>query len=137
MFPKEIKCAAYYTLVRSQLEYASAAWDPHLNTQKESLEQVQKKAARFIANEYSQGKGSMTKALSILERSSLEKCRTVARLTFFYKIFSKHVDIELPYYITQQKCNTRGSDITTPKFVHIATERDIYKYSFYPRIILD
>ena len=56
MCPKEIKCAAYYTLVRPQLEFASVASDPHLKTQKESLERVQKKAARFVAKSIT-GKG--------------------------------------------------------------------------------
>ena len=41
--PKEITCAAYYTLVRSQLECTLVAWDPHLKTQKESLERMQRK----------------------------------------------------------------------------------------------
>ena len=41
---QEIKCAAYCTLIRHQLEYAST-------------ERVQKKAARFVANEYSLFRG--------------------------------------------------------------------------------
>ncbi len=41
--PKEIKRAAYYTLVRPQLEYASAAWDPHLKTQKDQLNECKGK----------------------------------------------------------------------------------------------
>ena len=85
MCPKEIKCATYYTLVRPRLEYASVAWDLHLKTQKESIERVQKKAARFAANEHSRKVGSMTKLLSDLEWSSLEARRAVARLTFFTK----------------------------------------------------
>ena len=124
-------------MVRPQLEYASMAWDPHVKTQKESIERVQKKAARFIANEYSREEGSMTKILRDLESSSLEARRTVARLTFFYKILNSHVDIELPHYATQQKYNTRGSDITAQKFVQISTVRDAYKYSFYPRTIVE
>ena len=137
MCPKEIKCAAYYTLVRPQLEYASVAWDPHLKTQKESIERLQKKAARFVANEHSREVVSMTKLLTDLKWSSLEAHRAVARLAFFYKILNKHVDIELPLYVTPQKYNKRGSDIIASKFVQISTVRDIYKYSFYPRTIVE
>ncbi len=137
MCPKEIKRAAYYTLVRPQLEYASAAWDPHLKTQKESIERVQRKAARFVTNEHSREEGTMTKLLRDLEWSTLEARRSVNRLTFFYKILNKHVDIELPHYVTPQKRNSRGSDINAPKFVQISTIRDIYKYSFYPRTIVE
>ena len=137
MYPKEIKCAAYYTLVRPQLEYASVAWDPHHKTQKESIERVQKKAARFVANEHSREVGSMTKLLRDLQWSSLEACRAVARLTFFYQILKKHVNIELPLYVTPQKYNSRGSDIIATTFVQISTVRDIYKYSFYQRTIVE
>ena len=137
MCPKEIKCAAHHILVRPQLEYVSVACNPHLETQKESIERVQKKAARFVANEHSWEEGSMTKLLRDLEWSSLEARRTVARLTFFYKILNKHVDIELPHYVTPQNYNSRGSDINAPKFVQISTVRDIYKYSFYPRTIVE
>lgn len=54
-------------------EYASMAWDPHIKTQKESSERVQKKAVRFVANEYSWEEVSITKILSDLEWSSLLK----------------------------------------------------------------
>ena len=38
----------------------------------------------------------MTKILRDLDWPSLEDRRSVARLTLFYKIFNKHVDIALP-----------------------------------------
>ena len=98
---------------------------------------MQKKAARFVANEHSREVGSMTKLINDLQWSSFEARRAVPRLTFFYKILSKHVDIELPLYVTPQKYNKRGSDIIAPKFVQISTVRDIYKYSFYPRTIVE
>ena len=33
--------------------------------------------------------------------------------------------------------DSRGSDIIAPKFVQISTVRDSYKYSFYPRTIVE
>ena len=44
---------------------------------------------------------------------------------------------DLKDYVAQLLYNTRGSDINAPKFVQISTERDIYKYSFYPRTIAE
>ncbi len=44
---------AYLSLVRSQLEYAYVAWDPHHLKEVSNLEQVQRKAARFVKQDYS------------------------------------------------------------------------------------
>src|SRR5260221_4024738 len=43
----ETKAAAYMSLVRPLLEYATAAWDPYRKSHVESLEQVQRRAARI------------------------------------------------------------------------------------------
>jgi len=47
------KESAYLTMVRPLMEYASAVWDPHLNSLIQLLEKVQRCAARWIFNDYS------------------------------------------------------------------------------------
>ena len=39
--------------VRPKLEYAAAAWDPHLISDKNTLEKVQKRAAQYVKGIYS------------------------------------------------------------------------------------
>ena len=54
--PQDVKEAAYKSLVRPVLENGSSVWDPHcngLNTLNGKLENVQKRAARFVTRNYS------------------------------------------------------------------------------------
>ena len=46
--PERIKAQAYTSLVRPSLEYACASWDPYRKYQIDMLEQVQRRAARFV-----------------------------------------------------------------------------------------
>jgi len=48
----QLKAASYCTFVRQGLEYAATVWDPHLQTHIDALEQIQKRAARFVTNYY-------------------------------------------------------------------------------------
>ena len=45
---------AYQTLVRPQLEYGSEVWSPHTQLQIDQIESVQRRAARWIKQDYGQ-----------------------------------------------------------------------------------
>ena len=47
-----VKQHTFTTMVRPTLEYASTCWDPHSKDLIEDIEQVQKRAARFVYNNY-------------------------------------------------------------------------------------
>ena len=60
---KEVKETAYLSFVRPILEYARTVWDLHCIYLEEQLEKVQKRAARFVLNNYSYEEGSMSEMM--------------------------------------------------------------------------
>ena len=85
--PRKCKLAAYVSLVRSVLEYGATLWDPHLKKDTNQLEQVQRRALRFIYNDYKNfTPGSIDKLQQRSKLPSLQTRRKAIRLTFLYKV---------------------------------------------------
>ena len=84
-----MKEAAYKSMVRPILEYGSTVCDPHCNGLNDELENVQKRAARFVTRNYSYETGSMTGILEDLKWETLQKRRKDNRLILLYKGLKK------------------------------------------------
>ncbi len=97
--PSELKELSYYSLVRSLMEYSSAIWDPHLVKHKNSLEAVQRRAARWVKNDYKRD-SSVTAMLEDLEWMTLEERRRFARLVMLYKLVHGVVGVPSEDYPT-------------------------------------
>jgi len=72
------------------MKYASVVWDPHFAKDKDSLERIQRRAARWITSTYDQ-KTSVTALLQQLKLEPVEVCRRVSQLAFMYTILNEHV----------------------------------------------
>ena len=83
--PQDVKEAAYKSMVRPIPEYGSTVWDPHCIGLIDKLENVQKRAARFVTRNYSYETGSMTGILEELKWETLQKKRKDNRLILLYK----------------------------------------------------
>ena len=69
----ETKCLAYTSIVsqRPLLEYGSAVWDPYLQKEIQSIEMVQRRAARWVKSDYRYN-SSVTSMLADLQWPSLQ-----------------------------------------------------------------
>ena len=129
----EVKSQAYLSMVRPKLEYAACAWNPHTEVNINKIEMVQRRAARFVYNDYSRY-NHVSQMLENLGWDTLEKRRLISQATMFYKINRNLVGIQLPDEV--KKTNRTSRYVNSFSYKQLQCNNNIYKYSFYPRTII-
>ncbi len=124
----EVKATAYLSLVRPLLEYAASAWDPSTKQNINSLERVQRQAARFCTGNYQRDAGTVTKLLDDLEWDTLQNRRNQQKLCMLYKMKNGLVDIPLHNYVQPNTRDTRGNN---QKFIQVSHKARAFKDSFF------
>ena len=130
-----IREAAFKTIVRPQLEYASTVWSPYTKQNVKKNEMVQRRAVRWTLNSYS-SYASVTEMQNQLKLRTLEQRRADARvimIIMLYKIIHGLVAIPLPSYFEQPSRMTRHSHPLALRQIH--TSANYYKYSFFPAAV--
>ena len=94
----QVKATACKALVRPKLKYVSSVWDPHHKNKIDQLEKVQRKAARWVRNQYS-WTASVSDFLRQLEWPPLHQRRPFAWLVIMFRIKNNDVSITLPSYV--------------------------------------
>ena len=79
----------------------------HANSDINNLEMVQRKAARFVFNDYS-SYSSITAMLQELKWNSLQDRRIQSRLIMFYKILNNLVEVDFNSDLFPSERSTRG-----------------------------
>jgi hypothetical protein len=126
---EKVKSLSYQTLVRPQLEYASPVWSPHTQVNKHNIEMIQRRAVRWVKNDYSHYT-SVTQLQNTLNWRTLENRRIDAKLVLFYKVYHHLVAISLPSYLEAPTRLNRHMHPLSLRQVH--TGYDYFKYSFFP-----
>jgi hypothetical protein len=131
---QDIKQLAYYTLVRPSLEYCGAVWDPHTADLTNKLESVQRRAARFVSNNYD-WHSSVTTMLKDLNWTTLTTRRKITRLSVFQKAYQGHLAIPVESLLHPVSRPTRRTH--SKSFINVAASTDTYKFSFLPRTVVN
>ena len=120
--------------MRSILEYSAVVWDPHLKKDIDQLEAIQRRAARFVHNDYSKY-SSVTQMLRDLKWQPLVDRRRDQRLILLYKIVNGLVAIPTDSML---EFNSRPSRTTHSKAIKVTTcNTEIFKNSFVPSTIIN
>ena len=127
---KDVKAARYTTMVRPVLDYASTVWDPHKQGYIKTLEQLQRRAARYVCNYYtSRTPGCVSAMVEDIGWESLQDRRYTARVSLLYKIQHGLVDVESFRYMRPSDSRTRGQR----GLFREKTNCDAHFNSFFPR----
>ena len=119
--------------LRPALEYASTVWDPHQIYLQNKLERVQRRAARFVTNNYHNYEvGSMTKILEDLKLTPLRSRRKQNKVILLFK--GLHAGTRIPLHDLKPP-NRRTKNMNNQHFLQMHTRTNIFKFSFFPETI--
>ena len=96
---RDLKVKCYQTYIRPIIEYAAVVWSPHTQSDINTVEMLQRIAARFVFNNFSRS-SSVSNMLEHLGWDTLEQRRNQLTLLMFYKII--HQLVEVPHQHTHQ-----------------------------------
>ena len=111
--PVSIKRQLYISLVRSQVTYGSQIWRPRLIKDIWKLEQLQRRATKYILQDYSSNYKHRLLSLSLLPLSMLYELNDI--MFFVRNIKNPTESFNVQDYVSFNKSNTRSNSI---KLVH-------------------
>ena len=113
------------------MEYCSAVRDPYEKGDTETLEKVQRRAARFVKGDYRQ-QSSVTQMIKDLGWQSLQERRAISRLSLMYTIVHGLSEVQLPNLMRKTRTTRSASG---KGFRNVRSNKNCYRSSFLPQTI--
>ena len=132
--PLQLKEHAHVSLVRSVDEYAARVWDPHKIGNTKCLENIKRKAARFVKNDY-QYTSSVTKMLEDLGWKNLAERRRDLRLALLYKIVHGHIAVPTDDILVTADNRTRSNHQYKYRYMSASATAVSYTHLTLPTIL--
>ena len=132
--PIKLHEQAYIALIRSRLQYCSAVWDPLLKKDINSVEAVQRRAARFTVQDY-RYLSSVTAMLSDLNWLLLKDRTKDIRLALLYQIIRGKISAEAENILLKPGSRTRNKHNST--YRHLRSHTEQYRQLFFVTTIID
>ena len=113
--PKKLRDTVYISVIRPALENSCSVWNPHKKSNKYKVEKFQRRAARFVSNNFRR-KASVSEMLHHLGWQSRDSRRQDQHLVLFYKIINGLASVETEGILTPADSRTRKNQfqISTP-----------------------
>ena len=122
-------------VTRTVLEYSCSVWDPYTIGSVRKIENIQRRAARFVLNRYHR-RASVTDMLSTLKWQPLQKRRQAARLTMLYKVHNREVQVDASKLKLLADTGDRARRGHNQQFQRLSSHTQDYRmFSFLPRTI--
>ena len=132
--PEKLKQTAYFSLIHSFMEYGVTVWDPYQKYNCDTVERVQRRAARFVKSKYSRY-SSVSDMLDVLGWTPLSQMRQKARLILFYKIINGLAQVPFECVHVEVYKGTRRKH--NMKFRQIGHTTSQYGQPFFHKTITD
>ena len=128
--PTQVKINCYKSFVCPIMDYCSTVWSPYTLCNINKIEAIQRRAARFVLNDYYQY-SSVTDMLNRLSWQPLQIHRSSLKLIMFYKIVNQLVNIPSRHLKETCCCSRKHSQC----YQQMQTRIDAYANSFFPSTI--
>ena len=126
----QTKKIIYLSLIRSQLTYCSQIWHPHLLKDRVALEKIQRRATKYVLNDYTSDYRSRLIALHILP---LMMQLELFDVMFFIQCLKAPTDAFNIYdHVTFHRSSTRCS--THLKLKHVLSRTNSARHCYFNRI---
>lgn len=129
--PRHVKQQCYDTYVRPTTDYCSSVWDPSTKKNIQKVENVQRRAARFVMNNFDYRTGSVTKMLQELNWVPLEERRARNKVLLIHRAVNNNIKLPLSD-LRPNVSNTRAAGVS---YALPRSRTNTHMTSFFPSSI--